>query len=359
MIRSSTIAVSAVFVLGLSVAACSSHGGSSPSALPPAQKLSAPQASATQYPNTLPPQSPWRFWNVPRAGNALAQDKSHHTWFFSSDTSISEITLSGIVTTLTVPSSGTVFSLVYGNDGALWFSTSTSIGRISSTGSYSSYDINLPIGVPVSLTPGFGDDVWFTDSQRGGFIGHLTSDGTITTYQQTADFSDYTPTGITRGPDGNIWFDGGEEHVPFAGLIGRVDPATGELTERQRPADVGLFDGIVSGPDKRLWMEGHVPGGQSYTDVLLATDTNFNSTVYPLASYFEGGLVAGRDAIYVSAFVANTGYAILRVSTNGDVTTYLAPSQIACCSALSASGPDHDVWFSGFGTSGLGVLRAK
>src|SRR4029453_17871808 len=58
------------------------------------------------------------------------------------------------------------------------------------------------------------------------------------------------PLGITAGPDGNMWFT--EERM---NQIGRIVPATGEITEfklpdfffRRQPFE------IASGPDGNLW----------------------------------------------------------------------------------------------------------
>ena len=54
------------------------------------------------------------------------------------------------------------------------------------------------------------------------------------------------PSGITAGPDGNLWF------AESAGnKIGRITP-TGAVTEFSLPASSGLT-GITAGPDGNLW----------------------------------------------------------------------------------------------------------
>ena len=55
------------------------------------------------------------------------------------------------------------------------------------------------------------------------------------------------PTGITSGPDGNLWFT--EEQ---GSRVGRITPA-GQITEFAVSAPGGLRNGIVAGPDGDLW----------------------------------------------------------------------------------------------------------
>ena len=55
------------------------------------------------------------------------------------------------------------------------------------------------------------------------------------------------PTGITAGPDGNLWF------TEFNGnKIGRITPA-GVITEFPIPSAGGTPFGITAGPDGNLW----------------------------------------------------------------------------------------------------------
>jgi streptogramin lyase len=55
------------------------------------------------------------------------------------------------------------------------------------------------------------------------------------------------PTGITTGPDGNLWFT-----QPGANKIGRITP-TGVVTEFFLTTPNGIPTGITSGPDGNLW----------------------------------------------------------------------------------------------------------
>jgi streptogramin lyase len=80
----------------------------------------------------------------------------------------------------------------------------------------------------------------------GNSIGRITPNGAVTEYPIPTDGS--TPSGITSGPDGNLWF---TEYD--AGQIGRITPS-GTITEYPLPSgDLAGPAGIVSGPGRSLW----------------------------------------------------------------------------------------------------------
>src|SRR5262249_53513744 len=68
------------------------------------------------------------------------------------------------------------------------------------------------------------------------------------------------PSGITAGPDGNIW---------FTAPLGRINPTTGAITEYPVPfANYSLY-AITSGPDGNLWFTD--PGNNAIGVATLAT----------------------------------------------------------------------------------------
>ena len=97
---------------------------------------------------------------------------------------------------------------------------------------------------PIGITAGSDGNLWFTE-QLGNKIGKISpATGEITEYQlPTCDFS---PIAITAGPDGNLWFVNVND-------IDKITPATGVISDYNVPAsDVG-FGGIISGPGGNLW----------------------------------------------------------------------------------------------------------
>ena len=104
---------------------------------------------------------------------------------------------------------GYVTGLTYGPDGKVWYAESefNGIGRLavmdvtSSSTSYSTSKTQLGLGV---LAPGPGNTVWFT-ALHANKIGRITTFGSITEYDiPTANAQ---PAGIIAGPnDGKMWF---------------------------------------------------------------------------------------------------------------------------------------------------------
>ena len=61
----------------------------------------------------------------------------------------------------------------------------------------------------------------------------------------------FSPGGMTAGPDGNLWFTEFVSNECQRGKIGRITPA-GEISEFSLSFD-GEAGGIVIGPDSNLW----------------------------------------------------------------------------------------------------------
>jgi virginiamycin B lyase len=96
---------------------------------------------------------------------------------------------------------------------------------------------------PAGVTRGPDGNVWFADKANPGQIGWIAPNGTVGTYPVTT--KDAQPTGIAEGP-GGIWFTETAKNQ-----IGRVTTA-GVMSEfkggaHDKPA------GITAGPDVHLW----------------------------------------------------------------------------------------------------------
>jgi len=98
---------------------------------------------------------------------------------------------------------------------------------------------------PTGITLGPDGNLWFTES-NGNKIGRLSPRGGFKEYPLPAPNS--MPIGITTGPDGNLWFT-----ERYGDQIGRIT-TTGQITEFHvsqktggRPID------IARGPTSALW----------------------------------------------------------------------------------------------------------
>src|SRR4051812_36481072 len=104
---------------------------------------------------------------------------------------------------------------------------------------------------PAGVTRGPDGNVWFADKANPGQIGWITPAGTVGTY--AVPTKDAQPTGIASGPDG-IWFTETAKNQ-----IGRVT-TTGVMSEwkgftHDKPT------GITAGPDGNLWYAAAGRGG--------------------------------------------------------------------------------------------------
>src|SRR2546422_8481106 len=95
------------------------------------------------------------------------------------------------------------------------------------------------------ITAGPDGNLWFTEL-NGNRIGRITPTGVITEFPLPTANSG--PQGITAGPDGNLWF------TEFNGnRIGRITP-TGVITEFPLPASNRQAEGVAAGAGGNLWI---------------------------------------------------------------------------------------------------------
>jgi virginiamycin B lyase len=178
-------------------------------------------------------------------------------WFTESvgeDSAIGRITTQGKITLYIAPY-GTQ-DIGAGPDGALWFTdpTQSLIGRITTQGKVTEYKDGITYGsAPYSIALGPDGALWFTEKK--GRIGRITAKGKVTEYS-----SGITPKeqlmDLAAGPDQAMWFT--EYRARASGLegseakIGRIT-MTGEITEYSGFNSRSGPTGIVRGPDGNMW----------------------------------------------------------------------------------------------------------
>lgn len=199
---------------------------------------------------------------------------------------------------------------------------------------------------PTGITTGPDGALWFTDPGND-VIGRMTTEGKYTLQVPAgAELSD----GITVGPDGNVWFtveQGG-------GGIGRVTPS-GTVTLFADPG--GEFtQGITTGPDGALWFaESNGTVGRSTTG---GTVTHF--TVAGSDAQLEG-IVTGPDRnLWVTQYIAHGSRfsdEVLRVTTSGKVKAFkIGSRQNPAGPDNICVGPDKALWFTEANADALGRL---
>jgi len=163
---------------------------------------------------------------------------------------LTKMTTSGtIVAAYPLPTpSDSARGVLSGPGGALWFIEfgTGKIGRMSPTGDLfvkSEFPVQNAAYAILKLAVGSDNSVWYTVCSTKYVIGKMGLSGN-TEYP----FPTHTcSTGLTAGPDGNIWFTEEEAHK-----IGRVT-LSGTMTEFPVPAPGGAPGPNTTGPDGNLW----------------------------------------------------------------------------------------------------------
>ena len=180
--------------------------------------------------------------------------------------SIGRITTTGSYTSYPVPASASsvpgLDAITLGPNGNLWF-TETAVDRIGEITSKAAdptiHEFALPVddrlaaGVGSSITSadtiaaGPGNDIWFTE-QGSNAIGVMSTSGALLS-KFTVPNSNLNPTpqGITEGPDDTMWF---TENA--ANQVASIT-AQGKITVYALPGAASGPASIVYGPDGNLW----------------------------------------------------------------------------------------------------------
>jgi virginiamycin B lyase len=266
----------------------------------------------------------------------------------SCNDTIGRITTSGTVTSFPVLSAdANSTSIAVGADGAMWFTENgvNKIGRITTSGVVTEYPIPTVNSAPFAIVAGPDSALWFTEFS-GNKIGRITVTGSITEYTIPTPISE--PEGIALGSDGALWF--AEDNGNNSNNIGRVT-TSGSFTEFARPNERLSF--ITSGPDGALWFtESNPTTGSQHIGRITTGGT---VTEYPVPAAFGAtlnGIKTGPDGAlwftlpsYIST--AYTGL-IGRMTTLGDVTEFPTPQLGELFEGLTAIavGPDGNMWYT-------------
>lgn len=287
----------------------------------------------------------------------------------------------GVLTPTKPPSFGTEYSvggcpnsITAGPDKNLWFTDnfnsvagsfgtyqSSAIGRITTSGSVTEFPVpvvSVPSGfinqgVAVSgITTGPDGNLWFTEYQEAyelnpteswfyGVIGQITPSGTITTFVIPGPhIVESEPGGgpgdITTGPDGNLWF-------TLSGELGQATPG-GSIT--LFPGDLGYGIAAWNGA---LWTTAYTFIGRY--------NTSGTGTTTPLSSsdYAIGGLApenCSDNLWFTSGELSNTVGTINNVFS---VTPYKTPTSNSSPYSIVAAG-NGTQWFTEEGAGQIGRI---
>jgi len=224
----------------------------------------------------------------------------------------------------------------------LWFTQPgvARIGRLTATAAYTSFPVSDVPGDQNGIAAGSDGALWFSQTSR---IARITTSGDVRTFPLP---NGIRPGRIVAGPDSALWFL--ETNRP---AIGRIT-TSGNVSEVALPGDQPA-KGIVAGPDGALWV--------ARGDIFRVT-TSGGVKEYAVAQFSQdnvqpevasGGIVAGKDG----AIWFITKYALHRMTVDGhDAGAYGEPDagQPKAPQADLAVDVNGDFWISTIAPGGSG-----
>ncbi len=190
---------------------------------------------------------------------------------------------------------------------------------------------------PYGITKGPDGNLWFAD-YASKKLGKITTGGVVTEYSSVG-----LPQSITEGSDKNLWF---TELLP--GKIGKIT-TSGTVTEYSVPSESVPW-GITSGPDKNLWF---TDDGTSKIGKITTSGTITEYSL-PEKSAPRGITVGPDENLWFTDY--GTGK-IGKITTSGTVTEYSLPSGSVPYGITS--GPDKNLWFTNDGTNKIGKITTS
>jgi streptogramin lyase len=208
------------------------------------------------------------------------------------------------------------------------------------------FPILSPNTQPEGITRGPDGNLWFAEIHA---IGRITPGGQITEFRQGLA-PDSEPVEIMAGPDGNLWFTEG-----VTDRIGRITPA-GVITEFAvlGTGDRQVFvDGITAGPDGNIWFteQNGAIGRITPRGLVAVFPTNSVGTLPSQPSL----IATGPDG---NLWWTDTAGFVGRITPTGVITKFAAgiTDPINSEPFGITAGADGNVWFTESGTDRVGRI---
>jgi streptogramin lyase len=191
---------------------------------------------------------------------AITTGSDDNLWFIERGASkIGRITPDGDVDEFDAGLSGsdTLNDITAGPDGQLWVTLDDRIESFSPSNPDDPcfWSSNLT-GTPNQIVAASDHKLYFTESDDPAAIGRIKTDGKIKEYRGTGLTADAAPAGLAEGNEGSLWFTGGAS----PGRVGRMDIASQAFEEITAGTGLGIDltpdsapAGITRGPDGNMW----------------------------------------------------------------------------------------------------------
>lgn len=241
-------------------------------------------------------------------------------------------------TTFSAPSGYSNLGHIASAGGSLWYiengpgtsSSNTYIGKMTTLGATTNYNVSTLSGIsglrPYSLTKGSDGNIWFNAyANNAAYTGVLNiSTGLITTYSSTV--STYGSIGpIVAAADGSLRYAVKYNGLPSYTYLIKVVPSTGATTTTVLSTNdyASATVSATSGPDGAVWVTDDYIYNNKVYGVNIGLGGGGNYTIPNAGTYNRPGDIAtGSDG---NLWLGTTGGKILKLATGGVFTEYIAP----------------------------------
>jgi virginiamycin B lyase len=192
---------------------------------------------------------------------------------------------------------------------------------------------------PTGLTRAPDGSLWFTE-RGANKVGRLAPNGTLTEY--AVPTANSAPEQITAGPDGHVWFT-----ERYGRKIGRVSQAGGPVAEFALPGYGEYPTAITTRPDGTVWFAADDAAATARLGTISPTGTATQLATGATRTAITG-IVGGPDGnLWVTQVSAYWGDSVAKVSTAGwgSFTNYRLANRSAGPQGITA-GPDGALWFT-------------
>jgi streptogramin lyase len=329
-------------------------GGCAERGIPPSVPTTGlSNAAAFPSPQVLQSSQPGRFvvFGIPAGYQAwsLTSGPNRSMWMPATNTStntteIIKLAMSGTMQAFPAPANVQVAYIIEGPDGNLWYTgypypnnVGYAITRMTPVGSFTQFAISER---PLAIAVGPNDTLWFTEYDGTGqgldaLVGSITLQGAVKEY--SLGYNSVDVSAIVEGPDGNMWLTLASNSVS---AIAKVTPS-GSITIY--PTAPGVGPQSIASYGGSLWFGATSDGVHTEVDK-MSTAGDVTTYVVPGQTGTPTSLIVGPDSKLWFNAGANGAFAIGRMTKPGIFHEYPVPSTLGIIGAY-AVGPDKNIWF--------------
>jgi streptogramin lyase len=279
----------------------------------------------------------------------ITQGPDGNIWFTESNTNtnkVGKITPGGVITEYAAPTTNAFPGDIVSVGGMLWYNDEGNhLTSVTTAGTFTQHTATDPSG----MTVGPDGNIWVLEFNGHQVDVYSTAGALLHTYAANTSPSTLQLEEIITGPDGNMWFD------TFSGdNVVKMITGTGVTTTYNLSGTFsGTLRGIAAGPDGNLW----VCDEDDNKIIRVTTAGVATGFAIPTANAQPYGITNGGDGYmyFAEPGTNQTIYKIGRISMTGAITEYPIPTAYAGPTQITA-GPNHTIWFTEGRANRIGVL---